>query len=104
MYVRRLVVLSYPDLEVVYEDYAMVKLKFPYIAGFLAFREVDFLVDLLNKLWNTKPKLIPQVWCCIAVLCFAGLKSEMYTPAYQAQLNDTNLPISFVSVLVFFFF
>jgi hypothetical protein len=35
-----LMVLNYPKLEVVYEDYEMVELTQPYIAGFLAFREV----------------------------------------------------------------
>ncbi|KAF5914970.1 hypothetical protein HPG69_011163 [Diceros bicornis minor] len=40
-----LVVLSYPELEVVYEDCRMVSLTAPYVSGFLAFREVPFLVD-----------------------------------------------------------
>ncbi|KAK2493808.1 hypothetical protein MC885_004326 [Smutsia gigantea] len=40
-----LVVLSYPELEVVYEDCRMVILTAPYVSGFLAFREVPFLVD-----------------------------------------------------------
>ncbi len=43
------VILSYPDLKVVYEDYQMVKLTGPYIPGFLAFREVEHLVKLVNK-------------------------------------------------------
>ena len=43
------VVMSYPDLKVVYEDYQMIKLTGPYIPGFLAFREVEHLVKLVNK-------------------------------------------------------
>ena len=38
--VAALVVLDYPSLRVVYEDYERVHLQQPYIAGFLAFREV----------------------------------------------------------------
>ena len=55
------VILSYPDLKKVYEDYKMVKLTQPYIAGFLAFREVNFLVDLINKAKESKPELTPQI-------------------------------------------
>jgi len=56
-----LVVCSYPDLEVVYEDYQKVQLQLPYIPGFLAFREVGFIVDLVEKLRKSKPSLLPQV-------------------------------------------
>ncbi|XP_077870569.1 endonuclease V-like [Saccoglossus kowalevskii] len=56
-----LVVCSFPDLEVLYTDFTMVELTAPYIPGFLAFREVDFLVDCLNKLKFTKPEIVPQV-------------------------------------------
>ncbi|KFZ67184.1 Endonuclease V, partial [Podiceps cristatus] len=43
-----LVVLSYPALEVLYEDCRMVAVSAPYVAGFLAFREVPFLVLLVD--------------------------------------------------------
>eukprot|EP01083_Nonionella_stella_P282789 962336_1 len=56
-----LVVLSYPDLNVIYEDFRMVRLTQPYISGYLAFREVEFLVDLLNKLRKTNSDLLPEV-------------------------------------------
>lgn len=56
-----LVVVSFPDLEVVYEDYEMIKLTAPYISGFLAFREVDFLVALFNKVKKKNPKYTPDV-------------------------------------------
>jgi deoxyinosine 3'endonuclease (endonuclease V) len=56
-----LVVLDYPGLSVVYEDYAMVELTQPYIAGFLAFREVQPLVTLWKTLKNTKAEFLPQV-------------------------------------------
>ena len=39
--VAALVVMEFPSLTVVYEDYERVHLQQPYIAGFLAFREVS---------------------------------------------------------------
>ncbi|XP_059003713.1 endonuclease V isoform X3 [Mustela lutreola] len=56
-----LVVLSYPELEVVYEDCCMVSLTAPYVSGFLAFREVPFLVDAVRRLREKEPRLVPQV-------------------------------------------
>ncbi|KAL6048400.1 Endonuclease V [Balamuthia mandrillaris] len=56
-----LVVLSYPQLKVVYKDFQMVELRQPYIAGFLAFREVPHLVPLFDKLRRTSPELVPQL-------------------------------------------
>nr|XP_014719417.2 endonuclease V isoform X2 [Equus asinus] len=56
-----LVVLSYPELEVVYEDCRMVSLTAPYVSGFLAFREVPFLVDAVRRLREKEPCLMPQV-------------------------------------------
>jgi len=56
-----LVVLSYPELKVVYETSEMIKLTAPYIAGFLAFREVPHLVALVERLKNEKPEVMPQV-------------------------------------------
>ncbi|XP_046578758.1 endonuclease V-like [Haliotis rubra] len=55
------VVLSYPDLEVVYEDYQMIQLTAPYIPGFLAFREVEFLVAQYRHLEQTNPEYLPHV-------------------------------------------
>ncbi|XP_061736649.1 endonuclease V-like isoform X4 [Nerophis ophidion] len=57
----QLVVLGYPDLEVLYEDTQMVTLTAPYIAGFLAFRETPFVLDALQRLERDKPALLPQV-------------------------------------------
>ena len=49
------------DLKIVYEDYKLVKMDEPYIPGFLAFREVNHLVDLINDLKKNNPQYIPQV-------------------------------------------
>ena len=39
----------------------MVQLTAPYIPGFLAFREADFLVEKVRKLRTEQPELLPQV-------------------------------------------
>ncbi|XP_038151575.1 endonuclease V-like, partial [Cyprinodon tularosa] len=57
----QLVVLSYPDLKVLYEDSQMVTLTAPYVSGFLAFRETPFLLEALQRLKTTQPTLMPQV-------------------------------------------
>ncbi len=56
-----LIVSTFPDCNVVFEDFCMVQLTQPYVPGFLAFREADFLVDLLEKLRRNKPELFPQI-------------------------------------------
>ena len=55
-----MVVLSFPDLQVRHVSNAMVEMKEPYIPGFLAFREVDFLVDRLKEVQEKQPDLMPQ--------------------------------------------
>lgn len=57
----QLVVLSYPQLEVLYEESKMVALTMPYMAGFLAFRETPSLLQALERLEKKKPELMPQV-------------------------------------------
>ncbi|XP_068920211.1 endonuclease V isoform X1 [Petaurus breviceps papuanus] len=39
----------------------MVNLTAPYVSGFLAFREVPFLVDAIKRLQKKEPSLMPQV-------------------------------------------
>jgi len=56
-----LVVLSFPDFEVVHCALEMVKLSLPYIPGFLAFREVEHLKKLIDDLRLSKPELVPQL-------------------------------------------
>ena len=54
-----IVILSYPSLEVQYQEFKMVKMKLPYIPGFLAFREVDFLKELFDNVpLETKPDIV----------------------------------------------
>uniref|UniRef100_A0A6B2LFK4 Endonuclease V n=1 Tax=Arcella intermedia TaxID=1963864 RepID=A0A6B2LFK4_9EUKA len=56
-----LIILTWPELKVVHSSFEMVQLTLPYIPGFLAFREVNFLVKLLDKLKAEKPEIYPQL-------------------------------------------
>lgn len=56
-----LCVLSFPPLEVLHVSSALVEMTEPYIPGFLAFREVGFLVELLESVRQQCPHLTPQV-------------------------------------------
>jgi len=49
------------NLKIVYEDYKLVKMEEPYVPGFLAFREVNHLVALVDDLKNNSPQFLPQV-------------------------------------------
>ncbi|KAI7881666.1 hypothetical protein K492DRAFT_206649 [Lichtheimia hyalospora FSU 10163] len=54
-------VLAWPSLKVVHTSYLKTRLYLPYIAGFLAFREVGPLSNLLQQLKETHPEIYPQV-------------------------------------------
>ena len=56
-----LVVLAYPSFEVLYEDYEIDTTDYPYIPGFLAFKEVPSLTILFNRLKAKSPEFWPQV-------------------------------------------
>ena len=56
-----LVVLELPSLKQVHRTFKMVRCTEPYIPGFLAFREVEFLVDILKETKKKAPQLMPQV-------------------------------------------
>ena len=49
------------NFKVLYEKFEFVKMTQPYVPGFLAFREVDHLIKLINELKELKPELLPQV-------------------------------------------
>ena len=57
-----LVVLSFPELEVVCELTVPFHSDRPYLPSFLAFREAEPLAALVAQLRETQPHLVPQVW------------------------------------------
>ncbi len=56
-----LTILTFPELEVAHVCSAMVEMTEPYIPGFLAFREVEFLLERLESIKMNFPQLTPQV-------------------------------------------
>ncbi len=57
-----LLLLCGPSIsQVVHVSHKFVEMKEPYIPGFLAFREVGFLLDRLNDVRRNFPQYRPQV-------------------------------------------
>jgi deoxyinosine 3'endonuclease (endonuclease V) len=56
-----LVVCDANTLEVLYEKYEFVTMTQPYVPGFLAFREVEHLVKLINDIKSLDKSLLPDV-------------------------------------------
>ncbi|GAU15159.1 hypothetical protein TSUD_08970 [Trifolium subterraneum] len=56
-----LVVLDFHTLEVVYQDFSLVTLNVPYVAGFLAFREAPVILDILEKMKRSDNPFYPQL-------------------------------------------
>lgn len=56
-----LTVLKYPEMKVVHSEYSAVVIDKPYVAGFLAFREVGPMVGLVEKVRRERPEVEPQV-------------------------------------------
>jgi len=59
--VASIVICEYPSCRVVYETYSMIKLTAPYIAGYLAFREVPHILKVLEKIKEHVPQYTPQL-------------------------------------------
>ncbi|KAJ2804701.1 hypothetical protein H4R20_002398 [Coemansia guatemalensis] len=56
-----LVVLSFPTMEVLYEQCVEISIDVPYKAGFLAFREAAAYKQVFSELLRSRPELMPQV-------------------------------------------
>ncbi|KAI7871580.1 endonuclease V [Spinellus fusiger] len=53
--------MTFPECKVVYCQTIETELHLPYISGFLAFREIDSLVQLLTQLKQEAPHFLPQL-------------------------------------------
>ena len=49
------------SLQIVYKDLQMVQMTAPYVPGFLAFRESEFLLELISKQRQEMPDITPDV-------------------------------------------
>ena len=56
-----IVVIEYPSLKVVLEHSEMVQMEFPYVSGFLGFREIPHLINLVEKVCKENPEFKPDV-------------------------------------------
>ena len=84
-----IVILEYKTLEIVYEDYNVVKIEEPYVPGFLAFREVKHFVKLIDDLKNNSPHFMPQVFLLdgngilhskgLGIACHLGVLEDIAT-------------------------
>ena len=54
-------------VQVVCESKAVVRMKEPYLPGFLAFREVDFLLERLREVQMKQPHSSPQVYTYVHI-------------------------------------
>ena len=59
--VAALIIFEFPSFKVLYEDYEKDEAEYPYIPGFLAFKEVPSYSILFNRLKANAPELFPQI-------------------------------------------
>jgi len=59
--VSSLAILSFPSMDVLHTAFRKTEMKVPYIPGYLAFREIPSLLELLAEVKATKPELFPEV-------------------------------------------
>ncbi|KAI9297694.1 endonuclease V, partial [Neoconidiobolus thromboides FSU 785] len=54
-------VLSYPSLKLIHLETEEIELKYPYIAGYLAFREVDPILNLIKRVKEKRKEIKIQL-------------------------------------------
>lgn len=59
--VAAMIVFSFPSMEVIYEDFEKETADYPYIPGFLAFKEIPVYTVLFERLKQNKPELYPEL-------------------------------------------
>jgi deoxyribonuclease V len=74
--VSGLVILDYDSLEPMEKAYSMMHVEFPYIPGFLTFREGPVIINVFRRL-KTRPDLLMVDGCGINHPRFAGLATHI---------------------------
>ena len=59
--VAALIIFEFPSMKVIYEDFEKETADYPYIPGFLAFKEVPVYTILFDRLRQNQPELYPQL-------------------------------------------
>ena len=57
--VAALIIFEFPTMKILHEDYEKETAEYPYIPGFLAFKEIPVYTILFTRLRCTKPELWP---------------------------------------------
>jgi deoxyinosine 3'endonuclease (endonuclease V) len=56
-----IVVYSYPQMEIIYEDHEVETADYPYVPGFLAFKEIPVYTVLFERLKAKEPHKWPEL-------------------------------------------
>lgn len=59
--VAALIIMRFPTMKVLYEDYEQDEIEYPYIPGFLAFKEIPSYKKLFSRLKEKAPELWPEL-------------------------------------------
>ena len=57
--VAALLIFEYNQMKLIYEDFEKETAEYPYIPGFLAFKEIPVYTILFERLKSTKPEFWP---------------------------------------------
>ena len=57
--VAALIIMEFPSMKLLYEDYEQDQTDYPYLPGFLAFKEIPSYKVLFARLKAAKPELWP---------------------------------------------
>lgn len=110
-----IVILSYPDFEIIYKDIKIEHISFPYIPGLLSFREIPLLITLLNSV-TVEPDIIfvdgqgithprrfglashlgilvdiPTIGCAKSLLCGMHEPVEEQQGSYQYVIDNNEI-------------
>ena len=59
--VAAIIIFEFPSMQILYEDFEKETADYPYIPGFLAFKEIPVYTILFNRLRQNAPELYPEL-------------------------------------------